>query len=103
MIYKRSELGDNIGFTTIIDEKFKTCSLAVFFLTELSDDTAAVNTLATSILTTSSSRYRSYAALSEKLSELYGAGLGSSARKKGDAQILSIRLPFQPQCRKRRL
>lgn len=91
MIYKRSELGDNIGFSTIIDEKFKTCSLAVFFLTELSDDTAAVNTLATSILTTSSSRYRSYAALSEKLSELYGAGLGSSARKKGDAQILSIR------------
>ena len=72
MIYKRSELGDNIGFSTIIDEKFKTCSLAVFFLTELSDDTAAVNTLATSILTTSSSRYRSYAALSEKLSELYG-------------------------------
>ena len=91
MIYKRSELGDNIGFSTIIDEKFKTCSLAVFFLTELSNDTAAVNTLATSILTTSSSRYRSYAALSEKLSELYGAGLGSSARKKGDAQILSIR------------
>ncbi|MBR6996736.1 MAG: insulinase family protein [Ruminococcus sp.] len=91
MIYKRSELGDNIGFTTIIDEKFKTCSLAVFFLTELSDDTAAVNTLATSILSTSSSRYRSYAALTEKLSELYGAGLGSAARKKGNAQILSLK------------
>ena len=91
MIYKRSDLGNNIGFNSIIDKKFKTCSLAVYFLTELSDDTAAANNLAASILTVSSSKYKTYAALSEKLSELYGAGLGSSARKKGDAQILGLR------------
>ena len=91
MIYKRSELGDNIGFTTIIDDKFNTRSLAVYFLTELSDKTAAVNNLGTSILTISNSRYNTYAQLCEKLSELYGAGLGSVARKKGDAQILGLR------------
>ena len=91
MIYKRSELGDNIGFTSIIDEKFKTCSLGVYLLTELSEKTAAVNNLATGILTVSSSSFRTYAALCEKLSELYGAGLGSSARKKGDAQILGLK------------
>ena len=91
MIYKRAELGDNIGFTSIIDDKFKSRSLAVYFLTELSDKTAAVNNLATGVLTLSNSRYKSFAALSEKLSELYGAGLGSSARKKGNAQILGLR------------
>ena len=91
MIYKRSELGDSIGFNTMVDKKFKTCSLAIYFLTELSDKTAAANNLAASILTVSSSTYKTYAALSEKLSELYGAGLGSSARKKGDAQILGLR------------
>ena len=91
MIYKRSELGDNIGFTTIIDDKFKSSSLAVYFLTELSEKTAAVNNLGISILTVSSRQYKTYASLCEKLSELYGAGLGSIARKKGDAQILGLK------------
>jgi predicted Zn-dependent peptidase len=91
MIYKRSELGDDIGFTAIIDDKFKSSSLAVYFITELSEKTAAVNNLGISILTVSSSRYRTYASLCEKLSELYGAGLGSIARKKGDAQILGLK------------
>ncbi|EWM55118.1 insulinase family protein [Ruminococcus flavefaciens] len=91
MIYKRSELGSGIGFTSMIDDKFKTCALAIYFLTELSEETAAVNNLATGILTVSGSRYPTYAALCEKLSELYGAGLGSSARKKGDAQLLGFK------------
>lgn len=91
MIYKRSELGSNIGFTSVIDPKFKTCSLAVYFLTELSQKTAAANNLGMNILTISSSRYKTYASLCEKLSELYGAGLGSIARKKGDAQVLGLK------------
>ena len=91
MTYNRIDLGSGIGFTSIIDSKFKTCSLAVYFLTELSAETAAVNNLAANILTVSSSRYRTYAALSEKLSELYGAGLSSSTRKKGNAQALCVK------------
>lgn len=91
MIYKRVELGDNIGFTSIIDNKFKTRSLAVYFLTELNEKTEAVYNLATGILTISNNRYKTFAALSSKLSELYGAGLGSVSRKKGDAQILGMR------------
>ncbi|MBO4523871.1 MAG: insulinase family protein [Ruminococcus sp.] len=91
MTYNRTDLGSGIGFTSIIDSKFKTCSIAVYFLTELSVETAALNNLATSILTVSNSKYRTYSALSEKLSELYGAGLSSSTRKKGDAQTLCIK------------
>ena len=91
MIYKRFELGDEIEFTAIIDNKFKSSSIAVYFITELNEKTAAVNNLGISILTVSSSQHRTYASLCEKLSELYGAGLGSLARKKGDAQILGLR------------
>ena len=91
MIYKRVELGNNVGFTSIIDAKFKSCSLAVYFLTELNEKTEAANNLATGILTLSNSRFKTFAALSEKLTELYGAGLGSVSRKKGDAQILGLR------------
>ena len=91
MIYNRSELGDGIGFTSVIDDKFKTRSLAVYLLTELDAETAAVNDIAAEILTVSNSRFTTYAAMCEKLSELYGAGLGSSARKKGDAQILGLK------------
>ena len=72
MIYKRFELGDDIGFTAIVDDKFKSSSLAVYFITELNEKTAAVNNLGISILTVSSSKYRTYASLCEKLSELYG-------------------------------
>ncbi len=91
MIYKRFELGDEIEFNAIVDNKFKSSSLAVYFITELNEKTAAVNNLGISILTVSSSQYRTYASLCEKLSELYGAGLGSLARKKGDAQVLGLR------------
>ena len=91
MIYNRSELGKGIGFTSITDSKFKTCSVSVYFLTELNAEKAALYSLAASALSVSSSKYPTFAALSEKLSELYGAGLSSFARKKGDSQSLCIK------------
>lgn len=91
MIYQRSCIGNGAGFTSVIDEKFKSRSLSVFFITELRPETAALNNLAVSVLTNSNSRYRSYAAFSEKLSELYGAMLSSTTRKKSDSQILGVR------------
>ena len=91
MIYQRSDIGNGVGFTSVTDEKFKSRSLSVYFLTELHNETAALNNLAVSVLTNSNSTYRSYAAFSEKLSELYGAALSSTTRKKSDSQILGVR------------
>ena len=81
MIYKRSELGEGIGFTSIVDEKFKSDVLVVYFLTESDEKTAALNNLGTGVLAVSNRKYPTYASLSEKLSELYGAGVGSIAKK----------------------
>jgi len=90
MRYKRTELAGNIGFSTVIDEKFKTSYIVVRFITALDSKSASANALAISSLSSSSSRYKTLAELNEKLSSLYGAGLTSFAKKRGDVQILGL-------------
>lgn len=90
MKYKRTEIGENIGFNTVTDEKFKTDSLSVKFITKLDREDAADKCAATGILTVSDSKYKTLAKLSERLSELYGALLGFTLQKRGDLQVLSI-------------
>ena len=89
MRYKRTELAGNIGFSSIIDEKFKTGSLTVRFITELSGSSATANALGIGVLSSSSSKYKTLAQLNEKLSSLYGAALSTFSRKRGDVQILA--------------
>lgn len=90
MRYNRTEIAPNIGFSSVIDEKFKTGSLVVRFITGLSGEYAAANALGTGALSSSSARYRTLAELNEKLSSLYGAALSTFARKRGDIQILGL-------------
>ena len=90
MRYKRTELAGNIGFSSIIDEKFKTGSLTVRFITELSGESATANALGVGVLSSSSSKYKTLALLNEKLSSLYGAALSTFSRKRGDVQILGL-------------
>lgn len=90
MKYNRTELDGNIGFTSIIDEKFKTANISVRFMTKLSENTASANVVGTDVLTYSTSSFPTLSQLNEKLSSLYGAGLSSFSVKKGDVQILVI-------------
>lgn len=90
MKYKRTELADNIGYSSVIDEKFKTSFLTVRFITVLDKNTASANALGISSLSTSSKRYETIAKLNEKLSALYGASLSTFTRKRGDVQILGM-------------
>lgn len=90
MKYNRTELAGNIGFSSVIDGKFKTSSLSVRFITRLSGEKAADYAVGAGTLTASSSDFKTYAELNKKLSSLYGATLSSSAKKRGDLQILSV-------------
>ena len=90
MIYNRTEIAPNIGFSSVIDEKFKTGSLTVRFITPLSGEDAAANALGTGALSSSSAKFRTLAELNETLSSLYGAALSTFARKRGDIQILGL-------------
>ena len=90
MDHNRIEIGDNIGFSTIIDKKFKSSLLTVRFITSLDKQTSSDNVMAFSLLSDTNSRYRTIAGLSEALSELYGSSISSFSRKRGDLQILGI-------------
>lgn len=90
MKYNRSEISENIGFSSVIDEKFKTISLSVRFITKLNKNMAADYAVGAGVLTASNSDYKTYAELNKKLSSLYGSALSSAAKKRGDLQILSI-------------
>ena len=90
MKYNRTELAENIGFSSIIDEKFKTAMLSVRFITKLDKDSAAANSLGIGVLSSSNGKYKTLAEINEKLSSLYGASLGTASKKRGDVQILSL-------------
>lgn len=90
MDIKRTELGENIGFTSITDEKFKTCSVYVRFMTPLAPSEAAANSLGIGALSASNSKLRSVAELNEQLSALYGSALSTFIRKRGDIQVLGL-------------
>lgn len=90
MKYNRTGFPGNIGFSSVIDEKFKTNSIVIRFITELNAERSAENTIGIGVLTDSSSTYKTLAELNEKLSSLYGASLNSGAKKRGDVQILSV-------------
>lgn len=90
MNYKRIDLGNNIGYTAIVDEKFNTCSIRITMIVPMSRDTVSEYTIAGNILSDVNSQIPTIAAMNEKLSELYGASLSSSASQRGDLQMLSL-------------
>lgn len=90
MKYNRTELAGNIGFTSVTDEKFKTASITVRFMTKLSEEKSSANVIATDVLTYSTSSLPTLSLLNAELSSLYGAGLSSFSTKKGDVQILGV-------------
>lgn len=90
MNYKRESIGDNIGFSTITDEKFNTCSLYVRFITELDSETASANAMGVGMMSISNGTLKTMAEMNNELSNLYGANIGTFAGKKGDFQILGL-------------
>ncbi|MDE6835007.1 MAG: insulinase family protein [Ruminococcus sp.] len=94
MKYNRTEIDNNVGFTSIIDPKFKTAHISVRFITKLSEETASANVIGTDVLTYSTRSLPDLSLLNEKLSSLYGANLSSYSVKRGDSQILGINASY---------
>lgn len=90
MKYNRTELGNGIGFSEIIDEKFKTSSLTIRFITPLDRSSASDNDFAVGLIAMTNKKYKTLAELSRKRYSLYGAGLSGNAGKRGDLQILNF-------------
>ena len=90
MKYNRSVYDGNMAFSYVIDEKFKTSSLIIRFITPLDGGKAADNAMGICILSDSCKKYNSIAKMNEKCSSLYGASVNSGVRKLGDLQILNF-------------
>lgn len=88
--YKREKIADGIHFNSIRNQSLKTNSIVVNLISPLSEDTASLNASASYILTDSSREYPTLVAISQKLEELYGAGLKGAVLRAGDNQFVSI-------------
>lgn len=88
--YSRKVLDGGVGYTTIIDPKFKTQRVNVSFFTELKIETVSENAMAVGILGCSNSKYKNISEITEKLNSLYGANINVDVLKAADNQRLSI-------------
>lgn len=88
--YSRKIIADGVGYSTIIDPKFKSNKVQVTFVTDLLKETAAENAIAVGVLGSSSRKYKNISEITAKLNSLYGANINISVTKLGDYQKLSI-------------
>lgn len=88
--YKREEIAEGIGFNCITDEKFKTDSVRIKFITPLDENSVGANALALTCIASTNSVYKTQNELSSKLASLYGAGIYADTGKRADSQILTI-------------
>lgn len=88
--YTREPICEGVAFTSIIDSKFKTATVNLKFLTELKEETSALNALAVGIMGSSNNQYKNLTELTAKLNSLYGTNIGMGVSKMGDMQVLSI-------------
>lgn len=55
--YSREKIADGIHFSTIINKRLKTNSIAVYLLTELAEETAALNAVIPTVLASTNAKY----------------------------------------------
>lgn len=82
----RIELLPGVYLTALQTDKFKTGCLSVNFLQPLGQQTASANALIPSVLLRGCRQYPDMAKISAFLDQLYGAGMGTLVRKKGEIQ-----------------
>ena len=88
--FKRKEICEGVGFTSIIDDRFKRGRIGAALIVPLERKTAAANALLSCVLTRSCKKYPDFTALSRKLSSLYSAAIYPSVRRIGDYQVIAI-------------
>lgn len=88
--YSRERLADGIHYTTILNKQLKTNSIVVHMLTELSEETAAMNAIVPMLLAYSNAKIPDNKELNERLHSLYGANLSGFYSKYGDTHNLML-------------
>ncbi len=85
----RRSIADGVHFLSIPDPKFKTLRITMHFLMPMQPELLSDRALLPFLMGRASQAYPDFTVLSQRLDDLYGAGLNSDAGKMGDAQVLS--------------
>ncbi len=91
-IFERKELMEGVFFNAIGETKFKSGLISVRFITPLSADTAAKNALLFPVLTRGSERFPDIGSIRREEESVYDTDIDDAVYKRGDTQILEIRM-----------
>lgn len=91
---ERRELKDNVYFTYIPSEKFKTGLFSAQLALPLRRETAHLSALLVNVLSRGTERCPDLRALGRELDLLYGARLDATVRKKGEIQLFGFMSDF---------
>jgi predicted Zn-dependent peptidase len=89
---KKINLNDNINLTLIHSKKFKTNLVSVYIQRILDRDEVTKNALIPNMITNASNKYKTLRDISNKLENLYGASILADTSKRGERQVLNIKL-----------
>lgn len=89
---KKINLYENVNLTLINSNKFKTNLVSVYIQRILDKDEATKNALIPNIITNASKEYKTLRDISNKLEDLYGASILADVSKRGERQVLNIKL-----------
>ncbi|MBQ4244032.1 MAG: insulinase family protein [Clostridia bacterium] len=82
-------LSEGVRLYAVQTDRFKTSSIAVTMALPMSTNLSA-NALLINVLKHSCKKYPDFVMLNSRLSELYGASVGASVIKSGEAQLLTL-------------
>ncbi|WP_432409448.1 EF-P 5-aminopentanol modification-associated protein YfmF [Wukongibacter sp. M2B1] len=91
-ILDQMELNDSIKLHVIKSDKFKTNLIGVYIKRPLLKEEVTKNSLLSMLINKGTKEYPSFLELNRKLEELYGSVLVSDVVKKGEAQIIQIKM-----------
>lgn len=86
------EMNDSVKLHVIKADKFKTNLIGIYIRRPLSKQEATKNSLLSMLLNKGTKEYPSFIELNRKLEDLYGSILVSKVTKKGEKQIINLKM-----------
>lgn len=87
---KSVEIANGVGFSSIIDKRFKTNKIAINLITALNEKTVTANAIIPALLKKGHKDCSDFTVFSRQLEELYGSFLSGYVQKLGDYQVMSL-------------
>ncbi|MBO5047686.1 MAG: insulinase family protein [Clostridia bacterium] len=92
MVFERKELASGIFWNAVHETKFKSNLISVRFVLPLTADTAAKNALLFPVLLRGSESFPSIGSIRREEESIYDTTLNDSVYKRGDTQVLELRM-----------